>query len=1136
MLTIYIPLFEAHSNSTPIFENSALLEKISKPLPPGGVVERRGLTVTVLDDGVCAPGQPCVNGACCSKTGVCSYAPSSCSSENCISNCQAKAPCGQYAEPAKAKCPLNVCCSQYGFCGTGDLFCGNGCQTGFGGCGPPPTPSCSGTSASARVIGYYESWASTRKCDIRQPEDLDVTGLSHVNFAFAFFDPKTFQISPMDANSATLYSRFTALKKKKPSLKTWISIGGWSFNDDTNIPNTRTTFSDMVSSASNRLLFITSLTSFMVTYGFDGIDIDWEYPAADDRGGLPKDTANFLSLVKELRAAFGSNYGITATIPSSFWYLQHFDLFNMQNYLDWFNFMSYDIHGVWDASNKHTGPFIRPHTNLTEIKDGLSLMWRAGVAPEKVVLGLGWYGRSFTLSDANCNKPNGVCQFSSGANPGACTDNAGTLSNAEIKRMLASNGVTQSFDATAAVKWATWNSNQWVSYDDGQTMQLKMAAANNLCLGGTMIWAIDLDNTDGESMNDLLGIGIANGATKGQAADFKNQMNNATLKKAIGDSCYWSLCGEKCQGGYFDVTEAKGQVAGVLKNSICFNEDFQTLCCAPGTTMGSCKWEGWRGVGMPCTPVCNDPTAAIVAQNSNSYGLSAEGLLNDHTCTGGYQAFCCVGFQPSPNINTGNLLLYGQGTISKRNLNGLEERGGKGNAIGLTVAICVAAIVAMIVGAPVTFGLSLLGIPAEIQLCLAAGIAITVIGFAVHGSESGQRNPNGNPGVNDPRTGTPITVTSKNGDVRSQYGQWPIIGFPGVISTKGCDCFVTYTCRYGMGWDEVCDNQRWAITELLNKKTVFTPLASGRAPLANQRKWALSHNEAYRTLIQGWQKGAKRCEVDEFPMGNLADSGNNNPQACRLVNGVANGAQGIDYNMWKMAQWTPCSSFRATVCKLKDLPKATWAFGAVNGNRGVRVGKHFINAYGFDSQTPGALCFATYTYTGADNKVSNTMVEDHGFRVLLDDPMFGGRGPGWKRQNWLGDPAPKDKARQRPMSMASAAFLKRDLQVPLGSETEDYGPIQDMSGNLVGSEDCDLLYDDYSDATILLSNENYFPKTLTVTTHMETPTTDFNLASTALVSSRTSKYMGSSFPRETGTGSVSIQPAYAIVSPTGKTA
>ncbi|KAF4634253.1 hypothetical protein G7Y89_g3858 [Cudoniella acicularis] len=965
----------------------------------------------------------------------------------------------------------------------------------------------------------------------RQPESLvtmkaDLTGLSHLNFAFAFFDPKTFKISPMDSTSAPLYSRFTFLKKKKTSLKTWISIGGWSFNNDGNSPSTRTAYSNMVSTTGNRQMFISSLTSFMITYGFDGVDIDWEYPGADDRGGLPADTANFVSLVKELRAAFGSNYGITVTLPSSFWYLQHFDIVTMQNYVDWFNFMSYDIHGVWDSTNKYTGPYICPHTNLTEIKDGLSLMWRAGVTPEKVVLGLGWYGRSFTLTDPNCNKPNGICQFSSGGNPGSCTDSAGTLSNAEIKRILASSGAVQSFDPVAAVKWATWGTNQWVSYDDGQTMQLKIAAANSLCLAGIMIWSIDQDNTDGDSMNDLLGVGIANGATEAQAQDYKNQLNNASFKKAIGDSCYWSLCGERCQGGYFDVAEVRGQVAGVLKNSICAAGNFQTLCCAPGTTLGSCKWEGWRGVGMPCTPVCSDLAAAIVAQNSNSYGLSPEGLLNDLTCTGGYQAFCCSGFKPSTQTNTGNLLLYGQGTISKRSVNPLHERGGRGVGMGLTLAICIAAVVAMIAGAPITFGLSLIGIPAEIELCAAAGIVIAVVGFAVHGSESGQRNPNGSPGVNDPRTGTPITVTSKNGGLRSSYGQWPILGFP-ATSFAGCDCSVTYTCRYNLGWDEICDNQRWAITELLNKKSVYTPAASGRAPLRNYRSWAQNHKDSYRTLVQGQRAYWAQCQVDEFPMGNLIDSGNNNPQACRLVNGVANQAQGGDWNMWKMAQWTPCSSFRQTVCKKKDPTKVTWEFGPLNGNRGPRRGKHIITAYGFDSQTPNALCFASFTYTGQDNRVSNTMVEDHGFRVLGDDPMFYGAGSGWQRQNYIIDPAPKANERQRPTSMGSAAFLKRDVQEAVGFSTEDYETmsesfedyleahnlrIEDMSGNPIAAESCDLLYDDYSESTVLLSNENGFVETVTVTGNSRNSITSVNAASPTSGASEPRKSLGGTFP------------------------
>lgn len=65
------------------------------------------------------------------------------------------------------------------------------------------------------------------------------------------------------------------------------------------------------------------------------VDIDWEYPQADDRGGAKADTANYVALIKEMRAAFGSTYGISVTLPTSYWYLQHFDLANIQPNIDW---------------------------------------------------------------------------------------------------------------------------------------------------------------------------------------------------------------------------------------------------------------------------------------------------------------------------------------------------------------------------------------------------------------------------------------------------------------------------------------------------------------------------------------------------------------------------------------------------------------------------------------------------------------------------------------------------------------------------------------------------------------------------------------------------------------------------------
>ena len=61
----------------------------------------------------------------------------------------------------------------------------------------------------------------------------------------------------------------------------------------------------MMSSSGNRRQFITGLLALMNHYSFDGVDLDWNYPQDDDRGGVTADTENYVSLVTELRAALG---------------------------------------------------------------------------------------------------------------------------------------------------------------------------------------------------------------------------------------------------------------------------------------------------------------------------------------------------------------------------------------------------------------------------------------------------------------------------------------------------------------------------------------------------------------------------------------------------------------------------------------------------------------------------------------------------------------------------------------------------------------------------------------------------------------------------------------------------------------
>ena len=82
------------------------------------------------------------------------------------------------------------------------------------------------------------------------------------------------------------------------------------------------------------------MEAFMEQYGFQGVDLDWEYPVADTRGGKPADTENFVSLVKEMRAAFGTKYGISLTLAPDYWYLRYFDAISMEPYVDWFGFMA----------------------------------------------------------------------------------------------------------------------------------------------------------------------------------------------------------------------------------------------------------------------------------------------------------------------------------------------------------------------------------------------------------------------------------------------------------------------------------------------------------------------------------------------------------------------------------------------------------------------------------------------------------------------------------------------------------------------------------------------------------------------------------------------------------------------------
>ncbi|KAF7593687.1 hypothetical protein BBP40_011097 [Aspergillus hancockii] len=324
-----------------------------------------------------------------------------------------------------------------------------------------------------------------------EPDQIPLGYYTHINFAFSLINPHTFRLAPMDKDTAARYGGVVALKDRQEDLQVWIAIGGWAMNDPGPY---QTVFSDVAASESAQDQFFESLISFMMSYGFDGVDLDWEYPVTDDRGGKPQDFGNFVTLLKRLRERLngtGRRFGLSITLPASYWYLRGFDVSNLEPYVDWFNVMTYDIHGLWDAGIPSLGYYALAHTNLTEINMGLELLWRNNINPGRVILGLGFYGRSFTMSDPNCLTAG--CPFKDAGKAGECTGTAGVLSAGEITKIIKNGGIV-TFDKEAAVKIVTWDNDQWVSWDDTETLRLKMDYANKRCLGGTMAWAVDLDD------------------------------------------------------------------------------------------------------------------------------------------------------------------------------------------------------------------------------------------------------------------------------------------------------------------------------------------------------------------------------------------------------------------------------------------------------------------------------------------------------------------------------------------------------------------------------------------------------------------------------------------------------------------
>ncbi|CAB1329845.1 unnamed protein product [Coregonus sp. 'balchen'] len=296
---------------------------------------------------------------------------------------------------------------------------------------------------------YFTNWAQYRPPPtIYMPNDIDPCLCTHLLYAFATM--KNNELATFEWNDVELYSQFNGLKNQNGNLKTLLSVGGWNFGSSGK-------------------------------YEFDGLDIDWEYPA--NRGSPPQDQQLYSVLVEEMRAAFEKEAkqtnkarlllsaavsGGRDTINSAY------EIPKLGQALDMINVMSYDFHGSWDpftgeCSPLYKSPFDSGDFIYFSVDYAMNYWKNHGAPAEKLMVGFPTYGNSFTLKNA---ANNGIGASIAGAGtPGKYTQEAGELAYFEICGFL-KDGATEVWDAAQDVPYA-YKGTQWVGYDNVKSFGIK---------------------------------------------------------------------------------------------------------------------------------------------------------------------------------------------------------------------------------------------------------------------------------------------------------------------------------------------------------------------------------------------------------------------------------------------------------------------------------------------------------------------------------------------------------------------------------------------------------------------------------------------------------------------------------------